>query len=166
MTCAGCDIRSYRQGDARALGEIFHRAVHEGAAGRYSKAERDAWSPRPPASRMWEGRLSEADTVVAVEEGVPVGFMSLDLSRGYLDLAYVLPEAMGQGVAAALYAVLESRARASGLARLTTEASHLAEPFFARQGWRVLRRQTVERHGVMLSNAVMEKALFRERRRA
>lgn len=113
---------------------------------------------------MWEDRLAAADTVVAVKGGAAVGFMSLDPTRGYLDLAFVLPEAMGQGVAAALYAVLEGRARALGLACLTTEASHLAEPFFARHGWRVVRRQRVERHGVMLSNALMEKALTRDDR--
>ena len=33
MTGAGLDLlfRSYAEGDARALGRVFHRAVHEGA---------------------------------------------------------------------------------------------------------------------------------------
>lgn len=155
-------IRSYRDGDAQALGRIFHRAVHEGASVRYSPDECAAWSPAPPASRMWEDRLAEADTVVADTSDGPVGFMSLWPGRAYLDLAYVLPEAMGTGIAAALYAVLEGRARAAGLTRLETEASLLAEPFFARQGWRVVQRQQVERHGVLLRNAVMEKDLRRE----
>jgi putative acetyltransferase len=96
---------------------------------------------------------------VAERDGVPVGFMSLDLARGYLDLAFVLPQVMGQGVADALYAVLEARARAEGLARLTTEASALARPFFARNGWALIREQQVERRGVALHNAVMEKTL-------
>lgn len=154
-------VRSYAEGDALALGEVFHRAVHEGAATRYSPEERAAWSPRPPASRAWEARLAEAETVVAERNGVAVGFMSLDMTRGYLDLAFVVPEAMGTGVAELLYAVLEGRARVAELARIETEASLLAEPFFARQGWRVVRRQTVERLGVQLSNAVMEKSLIR-----
>lgn len=157
----GLLVRSYAPGDARALGQVFHRAVHDGAALRYTPRECAAWSPRPPASRMWEDRLARAETVVAETGAGPVGFMSLDMGRAYLDLAFVLPEAMGRGVAAALYAVLEGRARAAGLDRLTTEASLLAEPFFARQGWHVLRRQEVERQGVFLRNAVMEKALDR-----
>lgn len=154
-------IRSYAEGDARPLAEIFHRAVHEGAASRYTARERAAWSPRIPDTRSWENRLAEAETLVAVTPDGPVGFMSLDLASAYLDLAFVLPEAMGKGVAAALYAVLEGRARALGLSRLETEASHLAEPFFARQGWRLVRRQEVERLGVRLSNALMEKTLTR-----
>lgn len=152
-------VRSYAEGDARPLAEIFHRAVHEGAASRYDARERAAWSPAVPATRSWEARLAEAETVVAEGPDGALGFMSLDLARGYLDLAFVLPDVMGQGVADALYAVLEGRARARGLTRLETEASLLAEPFFRRQGWRMVRRQKVERLGVWLSNAVMEKDL-------
>lgn len=154
-------VRSYRDGDAGALGAIFHRAVHEGAAARYSEAERRAWSPSVPDTAKWRARLAEAETVVAETPEGPVGFMTLDLSRAYLDLAFVLPEVMGKGVAGALHAVIESRARAAGLTRLTTEASLLAEPFFARQGYGLVKRQQIERLGVMLSNAVMEKALSR-----
>ena len=158
---AGLTVRSYAPGDAPALARIFHRAVHEGAAAHYSEAERAAWSPRVPDTRSWELRLAEADTVVAETPGGPVGFMSLLPARAYLDLAFVLPEVMGRGVAGALYSVLEGRARARGLTRLETEASLLAEPFFLRQGWQVLKRQQVERLGVLLSNAVMEKSLSR-----
>lgn len=158
---AGITLRSYQPGDAVALGVIFHRAVHEGTVPHYSKAEREAWSPRIPDTRSWEERLSEADTVVADTIEGPVGFMSLDPARAYLDLAYVLPEVMGTGVSGLLYSVLEGRARARGLTRLETEASLLAEPFFKRQGWRVVRRQKVERLGVWLSNALMEKGLVR-----
>lgn len=152
-------VRSCRPGEAGALAEIFHRAVREGAAGAYTEEERAAWSPEAPSGAAWLARTEGAETVVAEAGGVPVGFMSLVMAEGYLDFAYVLPEVKGRGVAAALYAVLESRARAAGLGRLTTEASLLAEPFFARQGWSLVRRQTVERRGVPLRNAVMEKRL-------
>lgn len=159
-------IRSYAEGDARPLAEVFHRAVHEGAASRYTPEERAAWSPRILDTRSWEHRLADAETVVADTPDGPVGFMTFDPASGYLDLAFVLPDTMGKGVAASLYAVLEGRARALGLSRLETEASLLAEPFFARQGWRLVRRQQVERLGVLLSNAVMEKTLARSGRAA
>jgi putative acetyltransferase len=157
----GLLVRSFADGDAPALAGIFHRSVHEGAAARYTPEECAAWSPEVPDTRSWELRLAEADTVVAELPDGPVGFMSLDMGRAYLDLAFVLPEVMGRGIAGVLYAVLEGRARARGLSRLETEASLLAEPFFARHGWRLVRRQKVERLGVLLSNAVMEKPLER-----
>ena len=87
--------------------------------------------------------------------------MALDVEQGLLDLAYVHPEHVRVGHASALYAVIEGRARRAGLARIETEASRLAEPFFLAQGWRVLARQEVERQGVLIPNARMEKELVR-----
>ena len=153
-------VRSFEVEDSEALGQVFYRSVREGAARRYTPAQVEAWSPAPPAGDVWCARLSAADTVVAVRDDQPLGFMTLD-AKGYLDLAFVVPEAMGAGVSDALYAVLEGRARASGFLTLTTQASLLAEPFFARYGWRVTRRQEVEMSGVVLKNAWMEKRLQR-----
>ena len=151
-------VRSFAAEDADALGSVFYRAVREGAAARYSDDQINAWSPAPPSGEAWQTRLSDADTVVAVQDDAPVGFMTLD-DKGYLDLAFVVPEAMGEGVSDAIYAVLEGRARARGIATLSTQASLLAEPFFARFGWQVTRRQEVEIRGVVLKNAWMEKSL-------
>lgn len=152
------EIRSFTAADAGPLGQVFHRAVREGASHRYAPDQVKAWAPHAPTGEAWQTRLAEADTVVAVEGETRLGFMNID-ATGYLDLAFVLPEQMGQGVSDLLYAVLESRARARGIARLTTQASLLAEPFFARQGWEVIRRQEVEMSGVVLENAWMEKRL-------
>ena len=64
------------------------------------------------------------------------GFVSLR-PDGLLDFAYVLPEMRRTGTAAALLAVLEAHAAARGFERLSTRASDMARPFFARHGWRV-----------------------------
>jgi putative acetyltransferase len=142
-----------------ALARIFHRAVRKGAGRAYSRSQRAAWSPAPPAGPEWAARLAAGDTMVAERGGVRLGFMTLNMTTGFLDFAYVAPEAMGTGVADALYAVLEGRARVVGLARLDTEASRLAEPFLRRHGWEVTRRQEVERDGIKIPNAVMTKRL-------
>lgn len=159
-------LRSYADGDAPALAQVFHRAVTEGAAARYSETERRAWSPEPPSGPGWVERLATADTVVAERDGRIVGFMAIDLGRGYVDFTYVLPEEMGKGVSDALYAVIEGRARAAGLTALTTDASDIARSFFERQGWRTLARQAVERRGVVLHNWRMDKTLTRVEDRA
>ena len=78
---------------------------------------------------------------------------------GLIDLAFVAPDVAGQGVAKPLYDAIEAEAKGRGLARLHAEASLLARPFFERQGWSVVGRQSVERDGVALTNFVMEKAL-------
>ena len=151
-------VRSYRDGDAKVLGEVFHKAIR-GATEAYGAEGVAAWSPAPPTGEAWAERLGAADTVLCEEDGKVLGFMSLVPETGLLDLAFVLPEVARSAVASGLYAVLEGRARARGQERLTTEASLLAEPFFSRLGWQVVKRQRVERRGVLLKNCVMEKRL-------
>ncbi len=152
-------IRRGRPGDGAAAFAVFHQAVHVGAASFYSEEERDAWAPRDDMPHGWEDMLLSGTCLVAEDgRGRITGFMTL-ADDGHLDLAYVLPEVMGKGVANALYAGLERRARQAGLVILTTGASHLARRFLTGRGWRVIARQSVIRNGVALTNFRMEKAL-------
>jgi putative acetyltransferase len=157
----GLLIRPYRGDDAPALAAVFHSAVRTGAGRHYSAKQRAAWSPEPPSGDEWQARLAQPDTMVAELDGAAVGFMTLDMTTGYLDFAYVAPGVMGKGVAETLYAVVEGRARVAGVAQLSTEASRLAERFFLRRGWQLVARQKVERRGVKIPNARMEKRLLR-----
>ena len=54
---------------------------------------------------------------------------------------------------------METRARALGAKRLTTEASLTAYGFFQRRGFKLVRPQEVEQNGVSLRNFVMERVL-------
>ncbi|MEM6386830.1 MAG: GNAT family N-acetyltransferase [Pseudomonadota bacterium] len=153
------EVRSFRMEDAEAAGRLFHCSVREGARLKYSDAQVRAWSPDARTGPGWADRLGQADTVVAEDADGLLGFMSLT-KDGYLDLAYVRPDAMGQGVSDAIYAVLEGRAAAQGITHLTVQASLLAEPFLSRKGWTVTQRQEVEMSGVVLKNAWMEKHLL------
>mgnify|MGYP001801700633 CR=1 FL=1 len=150
-------LRSYAPEDADALGVVFFRAVHEGAVSKYSAEQRNAWVPTPPKGEGWEAKLAASDCVVALCEGKIVGFMTRQ--EACFDMAYVLPEVMGKGVAGVMCAVIEGRARAEGIARMTVDASHLAEAFFARRGWSLVQRQEVERRGVILQYCRMDKHL-------
>jgi putative acetyltransferase len=67
---------------------------------------------------------------------------------------------VGRGVGGGLYGAVERVARADGIRRIFTEASITARPFFERQGFRVVREQTVVRRGVAMTNFAMEKTLF------
>ncbi len=150
-------IRPYRAEDAAHLAKVFHRAVRRSTGAHYSLVQRMAWSPRPGDGTDWHARLSEIETVVAESPSGPVGFMALNVEDSFVDFAYVDPSVRGQGVGAALYAVIEGRARAIGLSGLQTEASRVAEPFFRARGWVVLHRQVVKRRFIGLPNALMEK---------
>ena len=129
-------IRAYRPQDRSAKAGVFYRAVHEGAAPFYDAAQRAVWAPSPEPDWALPDRQLDQWCWVAEDHSGMTGFMSLD-REGYLDMAFVLPEVMGKGVARALYGALLAEARASGLTRLTVRASHLARRFFERQGWQV-----------------------------
>lgn len=152
-------LRPYRPEDAAHLARVFHRAVRQGTGAHYSLVQRLAWSPRADGGAAWHARLCGIETVVAEGPGGPVGFMALNMAESFVDFAYVDPSVRGRGVGAALYAVIEGRARTSGLSRLQTEASRVAEPFYRARGWVVLHRQVVRRRGIGLPNALMEKDL-------
>lgn len=104
--------------------------------------------------------------MLAERDGHFPGFMPLDLVTGWLDVAYVAPEVMGQGVAATLCAVLEGHARVAGLGRMETGASLLGERFFRRHGWQLRLRHQIARDGIILPHAMMLKDLTRQNSRA
>ncbi|MEO8243964.1 MAG: GNAT family N-acetyltransferase [bacterium] len=126
-------VRRFHPDDALATRDIFVAAVHQGAAGRYTAAELADWVPDPAMPDGWGSWLNDHITFVAEDHGL-LGFMMLERS-GYLNMAFVLPEQMGKGVADALYAATMVEARALNLPRLHVLASRYAQSFFTRHGW-------------------------------
>lgn len=150
-------IRPYRPEDRAACHDVFYHAVHDGAADFYDAAQRAAWAPSPAPDPATPDKLLDQWAWVAEDAaGKVLGVMSLR-PDGYLDLAFVLPQVQGTGVAAALLARLTDRARHEGLTRLTVHASHLARRFLAKHGWsedfferHPTRGQVLERYGMSL----------------
>jgi len=156
-------IRPFEPADASQCAALFYRAVHEGAAEKYSDAQRRAWAPAVPSAAAFAERLGDAATFVAEGPGAPderaiEGFMSL-FDYGYLDMAFVAPERRGTGLALRLYTAIEEHARGCGISRLTTHASLLAKPFFARRGWQVAEPESVGRDGVLIPRFLMVRHL-------
>ena len=87
-----------------------------------------------------------------------LGVMSLD-HTGYLDMAFVIPEAKGTEVTPSLHRTLISMARDAGLTHLTVRASILARRFFLKQGWQVDRRHMHEAAGQIYETYLMSLTL-------
>lgn len=150
-------LRRMRAGEESRLYEVLRSAVIRGAVGHYDEAQRRAWAPdRPPEG--WVARLERAECFVAVADGLIVGFMSVT-PAGHLDLAYVLPERHGAGIGRRLLMRVEEEMRLTGIGCATTEASLVAEPLFARNGWRRDGEEMVERNGQKLRRVRMSKTL-------
>ncbi len=129
-------IRPYRADDRAATKGVFYRAVREGTAAIYTETQRAAWAPSPEPDLSIPDKLLDQWAWVAEEEGRITGFMSLR-PDGLLDMAFVLPEVMGNGTASALYAALIARAKAEGITHLTVDASPYSHGFLRKRGWQV-----------------------------
>lgn len=147
-------IRRYEPEDLGQIMALFYDTVHAVNAADYAPEQLDAWADGAPDLDRWNGSLLAHHSLVAVEgRDLIVGFGDID-GTGYLDRLYVHKDRQGRGIATALCDRLE---RAVDAPVITTHASITARPFFEGRGYRVLREQRVERHGVRMTNYVMEK---------
>lgn len=150
-------IRRYDGTDSEATLTVFQRAVREVSSRDYDPVQIAAWSQVDDHVR-WAERRASRPTWVAVHGPLVIGFTDLE-PDGHLDMMFVHPEHQGLGVASGLLAAVETAARAADLARLFTEASITARPFFERRGFRLIAEQQVAARGVRLTNFRMEKFL-------
>lgn len=143
-------IRPYEPRDAQSTLTVFQRAVRITAAADYSPEQINAWaSDVDPAA--WARRRGAADTWVAEQTSVVVGFTDID-PAGYIDMMFADPAAGRTGVATALLDHIRKVAAARSISELTVSASATARPFFERHGFTVDAEQKVERKGVPLVN--------------
>lgn len=145
-------IRRYRSSDCRELIELFYNTVHTINAKDYTAKQLNAWATVQIDFQKWNQSLQEHYSVVAVENSMILGFGDIDAS-GYLDRLYVRADHQGKGVATAICDQLERAVNG----KITTHASITAKPFFEKRGYKVVKKQQVERQGVFLTNYVMEK---------
>ncbi|MEM5520508.1 GNAT family N-acetyltransferase [Sulfitobacter sp. AS59] len=151
-------IRPLRPTDSAQAVQVFFDAIHRGTADVYSASQRQAWAGTRPDTDGWRNRLVGVQGFAAETAGKFLGFMTID-ETGYIDLAFVSPDAMGQGIGRKLYNAVEHRARELGVTALSTHASKKARPFFERMGWSIDCAQTVEKRDVTLTNYKMSKTL-------
>ena len=151
-------LRAYRPEDCPALAQLFYDTVHAVNARDYAPAQLDAWATGMVDLRAWNASFLAHRTLVAQLEGQIVGFGDIDVSSGYLDRLYVHKDFQSRGIATALCDALEV---ALSVPLVYTDASITAKPFFLGRGYRLVREQRVERHGVALTNFRMEKLLLR-----
>jgi putative acetyltransferase len=147
--------RTATEQDYDALGLVMFRSIHEGNSP-YTQPERTAWMPKANAGADWADRLRQNHIVLAERETQIVGFLTVD-TAGYIDLAYILPSARGKSVFKELLNRITDHVRGMGVTRLTTHASLMAQPVFARHGFAIIRHEIVTRNGEQLRRTAMIK---------
>ena len=133
-------IRKYQASDCADLAELFYSTVHTANAKDYSKEQLDAWAPRSRNLKDWNRDFEKHIRFGDIEE------------NGYLDRLFVRPNYQRMGIGTAICNKLEGAVQGN----VFTHASITAKPFFEKRGYKVIKRQTVKRRGVLLTNFVME----------
>lgn len=151
-------LRPYRPDDAPALLALFRDTIRRVNCRDYSPEQVAAWASDDIDTVRWSGRFTGRFVPVAEEDGRPVGFAELE-PNGHVDRVYVSADHQSRGIGRQLLAAVVAEARRVGLARLFTEASITARPFFEAQGFAVLAPQVVTCRGVEFVNYRMERTL-------
>lgn len=150
-------LRPFLPADTPVLEAIFAASVEELTSDDYSEAQQEAWIAAIDEDELG-ARLSSQLTLVAMLGDAPVGFASLK-DNTVIDMLYVHPAAVRQGVATVLVDALEKLAAARGSSALTVDASDTARPFFAKRGYSDEIRKTVPIGDEWLGNTAMKKSL-------
>ena len=143
--------------DHDGLADIMFDAVRNGDS-RYGERQREAWVPARRSGADWTARLQSQEIIIAEQGGRPLGFVSL-ADGGYVDFAYIRPEAQHTGLFRQLMSRIIERAVARREPLLWTHASLMAEPAFERLGFIVRRRERVTIGGESFDRCEMEKRL-------
>lgn len=151
-------LRPYRRDDAPTLLALFRDTIRRINCRDYSPAQVAAWASDDIDAAAWYGRFNGRFVPVAEEAGRPVGFAELE-PNGHIDRVYVSADHQRRGIGSQLLTAVVVEARRLGFARLFTEVSITARPFFEAQGFTVLAPQVVTCRGAEFVNYRMERLL-------
>src|SRR3984893_6819908 len=151
-------LRPFLSEDTPVLAAIFAASIKELTGDDYSEAQQHAWATAADDEEQFGRRLAGELTLVAPLQNAPVGFAALK-GADHIDMLYVHPSAVGQGVASMLCEALEKLAGGRGAKSLTVDASDNAQEFFLKRGYVGKQRNTVTVNGEWLANTTMQKTL-------
>jgi putative acetyltransferase len=151
-------LRPYLAADTSVLAAIFVASIEQLTGDDYSEAQQQAWAGVAADEEKFGTRLASELTLVATLQNSPVGFAALK-GADHIDMLYVHPGAIGQGVASMLCEALEKLAGGRGAKSLTADVSDNATEFFAKRGYVPTQRNTVTVNGEWLANTTMRKTL-------
>jgi len=154
-------LRKGQLDDLVELQRLFVGTVNEICKDDYNNDQIEAWASNIENNtnqQRWIDTLTQQFVLVAQQNDKIVGFATLDKGN-YIDFLYVHKDHQRQGIADKLYTDIENEARRQQQTVLTSEVSKTARPFFEKVGFEVLKKQTVVRQGVKLTNFKMKKKI-------
>ncbi|MBR1271214.1 GNAT family N-acetyltransferase [Bradyrhizobium sp. AUGA SZCCT0222] len=151
-------LRPFLAADTSVVAAIFVAAIQELTGDDYSEAQQEAWASAADDEEQFGKKRAGELTLIATLQNSPVGFASLK-GADHIEMLFVHPGAVGQGVGAMLCDALEKLAGARGAKILTVDVSDNAQEFFLKRGYVAMQRNTVTINGEWLANTTMQKTL-------
>lgn len=151
-------LRPFLPADTRALQDLYAQSIEELTQEEYDEDQRLAWMAQAADAAAFAKHLAGMTTLVVQVDGVYLGFGSLKANK-ILEMLYVHPHHVGEGVATALCDALEQIAAARGAENISTEASETAVLFFEGRGYQPVKRNSIPLDGLWLTNTTMTKVL-------
>jgi putative acetyltransferase len=155
-------IRKGQPGDLPDIQKLFVETIRSVCSVDYNEEQIKVWTSSVENKERWNHIMSDQVVLLAQSDEKVVGFSSLG-NRNYIDLLYVHKDYQGQGIALKLYEAIEEQAIQFEQTALYSDVSITAKPFFEKVGFTVLRKQTVLRQNIELTNFKMVKKVNPER---
>ncbi|MCH2451445.1 MAG: GNAT family N-acetyltransferase [Gracilimonas sp.] len=152
------NIREAKQNELDEILNLFTETISEVNNQDYSLSQIEAWSSGARDKERWLSKIDEQYFLVTEEEGTITGFASIT-NKGYLDIMFVHKNHQRKGIAKTLITALIDYAKQNQLEEITTEGSVTARPFFEKYGFKVIKKQKVNRKGIEIANYKMKKRL-------
>lgn len=152
------ELRKFQEEDLQEIVQLFYETINSVNIKDYSKEEIKVWSDAKDNLLNKKDFFTSLYTVVAVKNNIIIGYGNID-EFGYLDHLYVHKDFQGLKIATAICNELESYIFLKGVKVITVHASITAKPFFLNRGYKIIKKQKVERQGIKLINYLMEKEL-------
>lgn len=151
-------VRNYQNSDSLKLATIFANSILAIDDSMYSESQKLAWIGNS-SNEFWQNRFAESLPLVAEIDGQVVGFIEFKFDKevGEIDCFYIQSNYQGKGVGQALFDKVLEVAKLNDIKEIRVFASHIAKPFFAKQGFKVIRENSVVRSNVTLENWLMVK---------
>lgn len=149
-------LRPFMPSDTMRLRDLFAQSIEELTQDDYDEEQRLAWMEQAADEDAFAKRMTSGVTLVVQLDGEHLGFGTLK-GNCVIDLLYVHPEYVGEGVGTALADAFERLAAGRGADAITVDASESAVPFFEKRGYVAMQRSSVPVSDQWLTFTTMRK---------
>lgn len=150
-------IRKAKNEDIDSIRKLFRETIQVVNSRDYTPEQLACWAEKGSSNEIWQTRIKEQHFIVAEKPTHIVGFCALR-PDGYIHSIFVHKDYQREGIARSLLMEIEEYARKNNIKELTADVSLTAKPFFEKNGYKVMYRQTVD-IGVTMDNYHMNKIL-------